>query len=246
MSGIGFFIDVFFVVFAIIIVAVGAKRGFIKNAMKLIAFVLSVIIAVTFTPMFSGYIAENWIKDDVNEYVTEQVISLAQRGGEDTFDIASLFDNEQVDFMAMLDRFGVDSEALAESYRAITEGSEETVKELAEKIADTVVNALAAVLAFVIIHAAAYIVLSLISLLLGLVAKAPVIKQLNTALGFICGVITAVAFVYVFATISVYFFDKLHAIFPDVIPANIREESFVLTHFSGIDTLIEMISESID
>lgn len=246
MSGIGFFVDIFFVIFAITIVAVNAKRGFVKNATKLITFVLSVVIAVTLTPMFSGYIAENWIEDNVNGYVNEQVISLSQRGGEDTFDIASLFNEEQEDFMALLKRFGVDADALAEGYRSITEGSEATVKELADKIADTVVNAIASVIAFVLIFLAALVVLSLLSLILGLAAKLPVLKQLNTVLGFICGVITAVAFVYVFATVGVFLLDKLHALYPDTIPANIRDESFVLTHFSGIDSIIKLISESID
>ena len=228
MSGIGFFVDIFFVVFAIAIVALGAKRGFIKNAMKLITFVLSVVIAVTLTPMFSGYIAENWIRENVTDYVHEQVISLSQRGGEETFDIASLFNNEQEDFMDLLNRFGVDAE------------------ELADKIAEVVVNALASVIAFVLIFIAALIVLSLLSMLLGLVVKLPVLKQINTVLGFICGIISAVAFVYVFATLGVYLFDKLHALFPDTIPANIREQSFVLTHFSDIDLIVDMISGSID
>ncbi len=246
MSGIGFFVDIFFVVFAIVIVTVSAKRGFIKNAMKLITFVLSVIIAVTLTPMFSGYIAENWIEENVNDYVNDQVISLSQRGGEDTFDIASLFNEEQEDFMALLKRFGVDADELAEGYRSITEGTEATVEELADRIADAVVNAIASVIAFVLIFLAALIVLSLLSLILGLASKLPVLKQINTILGFICGIITAVAFVYVFATVSVYLFDKLHALYPDTIPANIREESFILTHFSGIDSIIKLISGSID
>jgi uncharacterized membrane protein required for colicin V production len=246
MSGIGFFVDIFFVIFAISIVEVGAKRGFIKNAMKLITFVLSVVIAATLTPMFSGYIAENWIEENVTDYVEEQVISLSQRGGEDTFDIASLFNNEQEDFMELLNRFGVNAEELAEGYRSITEGSEATVRELADKIADAVVNALASVIAFLLIFIAALIVLSLLSMLLGLVVKLPVLKQINTVLGFLCGIISAVAFVYVFATLGVFFLDKLHALFPDTIPANIREQSFVLTHFSGIDSIIELISGTID
>lgn len=246
MSGIGLFVDIFFVVFAIIIVAVNAKRGFVKNAMRLISFVLSIIIAITFTPMFSGYIAENWIADNVNEYVKEQVISLSQRGGENTFDIASLFNNKQADFMDLLDRFGVDVDDLSEGYKAITEGSEETVNELADKIANAVVNALASVVAFILLAIAALILLRLISMLLEVVVKVPILKQINTALGFICGIILALAFVYVFATVGVYFFDKLHAIFPETIPANIREESFILSHFSGIDSIIEMISGNID
>ena len=246
MSGIGFFVDIFFVVFAIMIVVISAKRGFIKNAMKLISFVLSVIIAVMLTPMFSGYIAENWIQENVSDYVNEQVISLSQRGGEDTFDIASLFNNEQEDFMGLLKRFGVDAEKLAEGYKSITEGSEAPVRELADKIADKVVNAIASVVAFVLIFFAALIVLSLLSLLLGLAAKLPVLKQLNTILGFLCGIVTAVAFVYVFATLGGFFLDKLHALFPATIPADIREESFVLTHFSGIDSIISLISGNID
>ena len=61
MSGIGFFVDIFFVVAAIIIVVTCAKRGFVKNVLKLICFVLSVVIAVTLCPMVSSFIADNWL-----------------------------------------------------------------------------------------------------------------------------------------------------------------------------------------
>ena len=114
--------------------------------------------------------------------------------------------------MELLNRFGVNAEELAEGYRSITEGSEATVRELADKIADAVVNALASVIAFLLIFIAALIVLSLLSMLLGLVVKLPVLKQINTVLGFLCGIISAVAFVYVFATLGVFFLDKRHMV----------------------------------
>ncbi|MBQ7010942.1 MAG: CvpA family protein [Clostridia bacterium] len=245
MSGIGFFVDIFFAVAAIIIVVTCAKRGFIKNVLRLICFVLSVVIAVTLCPMVSSFIADNWLDEKISDLVFEQVISLSQRNGGETFDIASLFETEQQDFMELLERFGVDADKLEESFRNITEGTEETVRELSDSIATSIVNAISSVLAFIILFVAAMIVLSLIAMLLDLVARLPVLKQLNAILGFLCGVVIACAFVFVFSTVGVYLLEKLYAIFPETIPANIQEESFVLKYFSGIDSILSLVNGSL-
>lgn len=246
MSGIGFFVDIFFVVAAIIIVVTCAKRGFVKNVLKLICFVLSVVIAVTLCPMVSSFIADNWLDAKISDLVYEQVISLSQREGGEKFDIASLFETEQEDFMALLERFGVDAEKLAEDFKNITEGTEETVRELADTVSTSIVNAISSVLAFVLLFVAAMIVLSLIAMLLDLVARLPVLKQLNAILGFLCGIVIAVAFVFVFSTVSVYLLEKLYAIFPETIPANIQEESFVLKNFSGIDSILSLVNGRVE
>ena len=241
MNGIGLFVDIFFVVAAIIIVAACAKRGFINNVLKLVSFILSVILAWMFCPMLSDYIAENWLDEKITGVVYEQVISLSQRNGGQTFDIASLFDTEQHDFMQLLQRFGVDVDSLASTFRSISEGTEETVMEMAQTISEKVVHALSVAIAFVLVFVAAIILLSLISALINTVAKLPVLKQLNTFLGFLCGVVIAIAFVYVFSTVGVFLLEKLYAIFPDTIPANIKEQSFILQHFSDIEPLIEFV-----
>ena len=139
--------------------------------------------------------------------------------------------------MKLLQRFGADVDQIAEDYGAITAGTEETVRELSERISHSITDVLSRVLAFLGLFLASILVLSLISWLLGLVARLPVLKQLNGFLGFLCGVILAAGFLFVFSTVGLYLFEQLHAVFPDSIPESIAEDSFALKHFSSIDSI---------
>ena len=237
MKGIGLLIDIIFALTAIIIIVVSTRRGFIRNIMRVVSFVLSIIIAATFCTTVAGIISSRWLDSKVSGIVGEQIASLSQKEGGESYDLERLFDTEQSDFMKLLQRFGADVDQIAEDYGAITAGTEETVRELSERISHSITDVLSRVLAFLGLFLASILVLSLISWLLGLVARLPVLKQLNGFLGFLCGVILAAGFLFVFSTVGLYLFEQLHAVFPDSIPESIAEDSFALKHFSSIDSI---------
>ncbi|MDY5940039.1 MAG: CvpA family protein [Eubacteriales bacterium] len=237
MKGIGLLIDIIFALTAIIIIVVSTRRGFIRNIMRIVSFVLSIIIAATFCKTVAGIISSRWLDAKVSGIVGEQIASLSQKEGGESYDLERLFDTEQSDFMKLLQRFGADVDQIAEDYGAITAGTEETVRELSERISHSITDVLSRVLAFLGLFLASILVLSLISWLLGLVARLPVLKQLNGFLGFLCGVILAAGFLFVFSTVGLYLFEQLHAVFPDSIPESIAEDSFALKHFSSIDSI---------
>ena len=237
MKGIGLLIDIIFALTAIIIIVVSTRRGFIRNIMRIVSFVLSIIIAATFCKTVAGIISSRWLDAKVSGIVGEQIASLSQKEGGESYDLERLFDTEQSDFMKLLQRFGADVDQIAEDYGAITAGTEETVRELSERISHSITDVLSRVLAFLGLFLASILVLSLISWLLGLVARLPVLQQLNGFLGFLCGVILAAGFLFVFSTVGLYLFEQLHAVFPDSIPESIAEDSFALKHFSSIDSI---------
>ena len=57
MKGIGLLIDIIFALTAIIIIVVSTRRGFIRNIMRIVSFVLSIIIAATFCKTVAGIIS---------------------------------------------------------------------------------------------------------------------------------------------------------------------------------------------
>ncbi|MBR6742316.1 MAG: CvpA family protein [Clostridia bacterium] len=241
MNGIGLLIDIFFIVVALIIVIVSAKRGFVKNVIRLASFILSIIIAVTFSPTLSEYIAEKWVAPAVTEGVYEDIVAISQRNGGTTFDIASLFATEHEEFVEILEKFGVDFDALAQTFENISNGTEQTVRELADNIVEKVVNGISTVLAFVALFFASLLVLWLVSLILGLVVKLPVLKQLNTLLGIVCGLVTSLAVFYLFATLGVQLIEKLSAVYPAISPDQIRENSFILKNFSSLKSILSLV-----
>ena len=221
MNGIGLLIDILFIVAAIIIVIVSAKRGFVKNVIRLASFILSIIIAISFTPMLADFISDKWIAPAIRDGVYEDIIAISQTSGGESFDIAALFSTENEDFMAIVNSFDVDVEALQNTYENISSGTEETVRELADSIVSKVVHGISTVIAFVALFFVSLFVLWIVSLILTLVVKLPVLKQLNTLLGIVCGLATSVAVFFVFATLGVQLLQKLSAVYPNVIHADI-------------------------
>lgn len=241
MNGIGLLIDIIFIVIAISIVIVSAKRGFVKNVIRFVSFILSIIVATSFTPQLAEYVAEKWVAPAITEGVYEEIVALSQRNGGSTFDIASLFATEHTEFVELLEKFGVDFDALAKTFDDISSGTEQTVRELAENIATKVVNGISTVLAFIALFIASMIVLWLVSLILTLVVKLPVLKQLNALLGIVCGLVTSLAVFYIFATLGVLLIDKLSAVYPSIIPSEIVENSYILKNFSSLKSILSLV-----
>lgn len=241
MNGIGLLIDILFIVAAIIIVILSAKRGFVKNVIRLASFIISIIIAVSFSPELSEYVAEKWISPAVTEGVYEDIVAISQRNGGTSFDIASLFETEHPEFVELLEKFGVDYESLAKTFDKISNGTEQTVHELADSIAQKVVNGISTVLAFISLFLASMLVLWIVSLILTLVVKLPVLKQLNALLGIVCGLVTSLAVFYIFSTLGVLLIDKLSAVYPAIDPEQIVENSYILKNFSSLKSILSLV-----
>ncbi len=240
MNGIGIFVDIFFVAAIILTVVISTKRGFVRTVMKAITLVLAVIIAVMFCSMVGEIIAENYLYDEINGFIFEKIATLAQNG--EFYDLATLFEDQPAEFKDMLSRFGADIDKLAGDFRAMSEATEDTIAELAETISSAVVLSLSKILAFFIILIVSIIALSLISFILGLVTKIPVIHSLDTFLGFILGVGIAFLIVVTLSTLISELSDRLYAIFPNSVPENIREESFFLKAFADFDFIKSLVS----
>ncbi len=238
----GIFVDIFFVVAVLIIIIVCTARGFVKTMIRLFSFILSLAIAIIFCSQLAGVIADKWLNDPITGKVEEKIGSLAQKADGVTYDLSALFGEKQPEFFDLLTRYSADKGALEEDYGTITDGTESTVRDLSRRISAPIVRILSYVIAFAVLFIGSALVLLIVSAILNSVAKLPVLKQLNSFLGFLCGLLLAAAFVFVFATVAVYLFDKLAVVYPDTIPVNLREDSFFLKNCSDFTVLTRLFS----
>ena len=238
----GIFVDIFFVVVALIIIIVCTARGFVKTAIQLASFILSFVIAILFCSQLAGFIAENWLDRPITDKVEEKIASLAQKADGVTYDLSSLFGEKQPEFFDLLTRYRADKGALEQDYGTITDGTQSTVRDISKRVSAPIVKVLSYVIAFAILFIGSALILLIVSAILNSVAKLPVLKQLNGFLGFLCGVILAAAFVFVFSTVAVYLFEKLAVVYPDTIPSTLKEDSIFLKYCSDFKVLAQLFS----
>lgn len=238
----GIFVDIFFVVVSLIIIIVCTARGFVKTAIQLVSFILSLVIAILFCSQLAGFIAEKWLDRPITDKVEEKIASLAQKADGVTYDLSSLFGEKQPEFFDLLTRYRADKGALEQDYGTITDGTQSTVRDISKRVSAPIVKVLSYVIAFAILFIGSALILLIVSAILNSVAKLPVLKQLNGFLGFLCGVILAAAFVFVFSTVAVYLFEKLAVVYPDTIPSTLKEDSIFLKYCSDFKVLAKLFS----
>ena len=192
-----------------------AKRGFIGSLFSLVTVAVSIIAAMMFYKELSVYINDAHIYKPVEEYVLSLIAdTVAENGG--TFDFSALPEG----IFTAADAIGVDINEMLVDFS----GEAETFAvSLAVKIAATVSN----ILAFVIIFLAAFIVLKLVSLLLDIVAKLPVLHGLNKTLGILFGAVEAFVLGMIIASVAVSLCGVYGAINNDAAFLEVAEKTVV-------------------
>lgn len=187
-----FVIDALLVVLFVFCVWLGWKRGFIKTISGLIALVVAILLA----SLLSGPIANAVYTDAVHPTVLSALEE--HIGGEilPTAEEADAALNNLPAFVAgLLENGGITSGAdVVDKLNTVAPGAN-----IAQTVADTVVTPIVLpmlqMLISVVLFLIAYIIASLALRMLDLVAKLPVLKQLNRLLGVAAGAVTGALWV---------------------------------------------------
>lgn len=190
------------VVLAIIAVCtiIGYARGFIKTVFSMAAMLIMLILTVILSPYVKTYIREN-------TKLPEKVYS----GVEEKFNLSEKFEvdatgkmTDYVDTLGLPDKLNeVILEKAKESGEAVDEGlslaRDEAVSSIYKQITDIVLSAIAYVFTFAVVG----VIMVVAGLLLNIMEKLPVIKQMNKLLGLLIGFLQGylvISLLYVIAT----------------------------------------------
>lgn len=195
-----FVFDILLLALFVLFIILGYKRGFIKTVSGLVALVVAVLLASS----LSGPIANGVYTGTVHPTVLnalEEEISTEVLPSETELDTAIENMPGWISALLAVGEVG-DGAAILDKVDAVEMG-----KSAANTIMDVVVTPLVLpmmqMLCSVLLFLVAYIVVSLLLGLLDLVAKLPILKQLNKILGLIAGVATGALWV-IFAARILY------------------------------------------
>ena len=228
-----YLLDAVLIVLFALCVWIGWKRGFIKTVSGLIALAVAVIVASTFsTPIanavYTGTV-EPAVLSTLEEKINSEVLPTAEQ-----LDAAI---DEMPSLVATLLEVGDmgSGAAILEQVDAVESG-----KSAASTITDCVVTPivlpLMQMLCSVVLFAAAYLIASILLRVLDLVAKLPVLKQLNSVLGVVAGALTGAAWVIFAARIlfTLAWLGVAERLTPEVL-----EQTWVVTFANSLIPTIE-------
>ena len=237
-----FAIDAIILLTAVVIIWAGTSRGFIRSVMGLGCTVASLFAAYAYTPVLSTYFHSNFLLEKITAGIYETLKSLAFDTETDLYNLDRLAVDLPAPFTDILERYGIAVESFSDQLRGLTATTEDVVHEFAVQIAEPTSNVIAYAGGFILIFFAVYLVLSLITSMLDLIFKMPVLRGANMFFGFVFGAAEAVLVTFLLATLLSALVTALGAIDPTLFGADVVEDakicSILLEH-----NLLEKIAD---
>ena len=188
-------IDAILIFAAVLCIWTGARRGFVRTVMGTVSTLVSFIAAYAFTPVLSGWIAERFLRQGITEGVREKFHSISLDPATDLFNFDSLLQSLKDRFDSLPKQYHVPLPAVAGEMEGITGADEAALDRLAERFSSYAVDALSTVIAFAVLFLAASVVMLLLTVVIDLMFRLPVLKSANIFFGALVGVFEAIVLV---------------------------------------------------
>lgn len=229
-----FAIDAIILLTAVVIIWAGTSRGFIRSIMGLGCTVASLFVSYAYTPMLSSWFHNKYLLNKITDGIFETLKSLAFDTETDMFNLDRLASDLPKPFTDILDRYGIAVDSFSEQLRGLSATTEGVVHEFAVKIAEPTSSLISYIGSFILIFVAAYLVLALITALLDLIFKLPVLRGANMFFGFVFGAAEAFLVVFLLAMLLSALVTALGAIDPNLFGGDVVADakicSFLLEH----------------
>lgn len=228
-------LDVIIVLLILIPILVSTKRGFIKSITKITALVAAIIVAVSATP----YVCELADGAGYRAMFEEKLTGTIAGMTESDEDAANDIEDKDSELYKFLGGLGVDVNSLKQS---ISQSAGDTISNIAQSTAALLAEKLIYFICFVILFFASYIVALILLWLISKIAKLPVIKHCDKALGFIIGVVYAVVLTVVFIGIFDAVLPLISSAYPTVFESDLADKTciykFVASFLTDVKNLL--------
>lgn len=238
-------IDAVILFTAVFIIWAGTSKGFVRSVMGLISTAASLFAAYAYTPVLSAYIKEKFLIERITAGIDETLRSLAFDTSTDLYNLDRLAADLPEPFTGILERYSINIADFAEKLRGLTGCSETIVYDFAEEIAEPTSQLLSSVIAFILIFVGAFFALSLLTGLIDLIFKLPVLKTANMLLGFLFGAVEAVVLAFILASLLSTLVTALGSIDPGLFGADVVEDTMVcskLLEYRVLEKFLDLIA----
>ncbi len=227
-------IDLIIAVVAVVCIYHGISRGFIRSVMRFVSIIIAVAAVIFLTEPVAVWLNDVFVTDKVTE-ITEDSLEGIVGDSEAIFDLDRLLGDSGEVLDDISERFSVNLDGildgLSDKISSFTE--KEALDTLSQTVAEPTANAISTVAAAIIVFVATLLIMALITLLLDLVCKLPVLKRLNKVLGFLFGVASALLTTLALSNIAVGLVRSMSAINSTVFNEAVIDSSLILGFFTA-------------
>ena len=182
-----YLLDALLVILFAVCVWLGWKRGFIKTVSGLIALFAAVIVASTFSaPIAHGVYAnsvEPAVMTTLEEHISNEVLPSEE-------DLDAAIEKMPALVVTLLETGGMGSGAAILERVETVDAGKSAARTITDHVVTPIVLPLLQMLCSVLLFLATYLIASILLRVLDLVAKLPLLKQLNSVLGLAAGALT--------------------------------------------------------
>lgn len=218
-----------FAILAIIAITIyfAYKNGFVKTAVSAVSFILAIVVTAMFASPTAEFLKQTAIAETV-ETATENAISDILI--DTSLGVTGLLDGKSEEFNKLVALTGQDMSDIASWYenKQYTDTNGEIV--LAARIAEPITDAIASVLAVILLFIGTQIAIIFIARALDIVAKLPILRTANKGLGIALGAVLAFLRVTLFC-FAMNVLIKNSAFLESEFLMNLEPESTVLFKF---------------
>ena len=225
------FLDILIIITAVAAIWSGISRGFVRSVMGFVSLILAVAAAFVFTPKVAAIYNEKFVSGWVGSIVETSLDELVTAGGQ-RLELSKIFEDKPEALRSVAERFGIDLDEIESYYLEIQpENDSEAIKDLSGQIASPTAAAISSVLAALSIFLAALIALKLITFILDLICRLPVLATLNSLLGFVFGLANALIGAWAIANLAVGLMHALNAVKPEIFNQSVIDGSIIVKFF---------------
>ena len=219
--------DILLIVIFLLCIYAGVKKGFVHSVMNFVSFIVAFLTAWKLSPGLGDYFRETIFDEKLTKNVSEAIGTILHNGL-GTLGLDNLFADKPPAFMDIVNRYHSSITELEDYYNIqVASGSAVLEKRVSEFIALPVSRVLSSALAFLGIFLAVSLVMWLITLLLDLIFKLPVLNAVNRIMGFLLGAVCGILNVWAISLVLKALVPVLGALFPQLFRAELFENSML-------------------
>ena len=222
--------NIFDFILAVIILVgtiVGARKGFFKSVLRTFAGIISVVIAWLGTKQLSVIIKDKFIYNAIEEKISNIIGSNIENTSVIDSDALAKSVPDAFRLVAKIARFDINEVAQS----AIDRG-QNAISDFSAAISSNIANIISVMIAFVVILLLSNLALRLLASALDVIFKnVPILKQINTILGFAFGFVCSVISAWIFSTTSFSLISLIRTYSPDFLEALVVDSTYLYKFF---------------
>lgn len=195
-------IDIAMLAISAFVIFISCKKGFVKSFFKFSKVILSILI----TYLLRGFAAStceklfvrNWFSGNISEKLVQKV----QQGGE-SVNFDTLFDS-----LPQIVKNLLSKDDLRNQFDSFVGSGEQSAISIGTKIEESLISIVSTLIGCILLFIIVFALLSLVAFILGKIAEAPVLKQMNFLLGLLWGVASSYVLMSLITCILMFFVDS--------------------------------------